>query len=409
MIEAELIDEEKTEKVDFEDSLLSKDLEQEMATPMPRLKYESEAPFATEADEKREATTERLNGCNDLFWWSSISSRYELQKLPPPPKLISSVPRNGVSKVHHAHSSEQHSVITLNQRHHFPLTANSFGVVNFHEHRVPSISESIPVRTSLDGLREVSLNLRHVSEGHRESSLCPSIPQPAPAPQFNGNHFFIHSHPFLTSHQQQECLTNLQNKEQARKGSESEDTKYKCEICNSSFTLQRLLNRHMKTHSFYKRYHCQFCTKGFNDTFDLKRHIRTHTGIKPFKCSRCDKSFTQRCSLEAHLTRVHGVVHKFGFRERRSKMFVCEDCGSTFTENSDFMKHLHEFHPETEKIMRARRNGGFAPKIKGDTWLRNERGNQILTNFIYRFLIVLWTNIFQLWKDNLKNWAKILI
>lgn len=378
----EAVDEdEKAERVDFKDSTLSKDLEHEMAISMPRLKCEGDT-FATERDEKREATTERANGCNDLFWWSSFSSRYELQNLPPPPKLISSVPRNGLSKVHHAHSSDQHSVITLNQRHHFPITANSFAVVNFHDHRVPSIPESIPVRASLDGLREVSLNLRHVSESHRDSSLCPSIPQSASAPPFNGNHFFIHSHPFLpSSHQQQECLTNLQNKDQNRKAGENDETKYKCEICNSSFTLQRLLNRHMKTHSFYKRYHCQYCTKGFNDTFDLKRHIRTHTGIKPFKCSRCDKSFTQRCSLEAHLTRVHGVVHKFGFRERRSKMFVCEDCGSTFTENSDFMKHLHEFHPETEKIMRARRNGGFAPKIKGDNWVRYDKDYWIIKIF----------------------------
>ncbi|XP_020908772.1 uncharacterized protein LOC110246752, partial [Exaiptasia diaphana] len=43
-------------------------------------------------------------------------------------------------------------------------------------------------------------------------------------------------------------------------------TRYKCGLCGASFSLQRLLNRHMKTHSFYKRYHCQFCGKGFNDT-----------------------------------------------------------------------------------------------------------------------------------------------
>ncbi|EDO45199.1 predicted protein, partial [Nematostella vectensis] len=121
---------------------------------------------------------------------------------------------------------------------------------------------------------------------------------------------------------------------------------YKCGLCNASFSLQRLLNRHMKTHSFYKRYHCQFCGKGFNDTFDLKRHIRTHTGIKPFKCDRCDKAFTQRCSLEAHLTRVHSVVHKYGFRERRDKMFVCEDCGITFKENqAEYRQHVASHHP----------------------------------------------------------------
>jgi uncharacterized Zn-finger protein len=46
-----------------------------------------------------------------------------------------------------------------------------------------------------------------------------------------------------------------------------------------TFTLQRLLNRHLKNHSQLKRYLCTFCGKGFNDTFDLKRHTRTHTGF----------------------------------------------------------------------------------------------------------------------------------
>lgn len=56
-----------------------------------------------------------------------------------------------------------------------------------------------------------------------------------------------------------------------------------CRICNKTFALQRLLNRHMKCHSDVKRYLCTFCGKGFNDTFDLKRHTRTHTGKLRFK------------------------------------------------------------------------------------------------------------------------------
>lgn len=55
-------------------------------------------------------------------------------------------------------------------------------------------------------------------------------------------------------------------------------SKFTCRLCSKSFTLQRLLNRHMKCHSDVKRYLCTFCGKGFNDTFDLKRHTRTHTG-----------------------------------------------------------------------------------------------------------------------------------
>lgn len=116
-------------------------------------------------------------------------------------------------------------------------------------------------------------------------------------------------------------------------------TRYKCQVCQKSYSHPRLLNRHLQSHTPYKKHHCPRCRKGFNDAFDLKRHIRTHTGIKPFQCQLCDKSFTQRCSLEAHLTRVHNVSHKFGFRERRPKLFVCEDCGVTFPDNNTFRQH----------------------------------------------------------------------
>ena len=59
---------------------------------------------------------------------------------------------------------------------------------------------------------------------------------------------------------------------------ESDPSKFQCRVCSKVFSLQRLLNRHMKCHSDTKRYLCTFCGKGFNDTFDLKRHTRTHTG-----------------------------------------------------------------------------------------------------------------------------------
>lgn len=72
--------------------------------------------------------------------------------------------------------------------------------------------------------------------------------------------------------------------EEDSKASSSDDApnKFSCRICSKSFTLQRLLNRHMKCHSDIKRYLCTFCGKGFNDTFDLKRHTRTHTGMSYF-------------------------------------------------------------------------------------------------------------------------------
>ena len=137
---------------------------------------------------------------------------------------------------------------------------------------------------------------------------------------------------------------------------ECDPSKFQCRMCTKMFSLQRLLNRHMKCHSDTKRYLCTFCGKGFNDTFDLKRHTRTHTGtflelnrllyllryiliqkilivmlqfidlsiagVRPYRCNLCEKSFTQRCSLESHCLKVHGVAHQYDYKQRRSKVML---------------------------------------------------------------------------------------
>lgn len=120
-------------------------------------------------------------------------------------------------------------------------------------------------------------------------------------------------------------------------GKEDDPNRFSCRVCSKHFSLQRLLNRHMKCHSDVKRYLCTFCGKGFNDTFDLKRHTRTHTGVRPYKCNLCEKSFTQRCSLESHCLKVHGVQHQYAYKERRTKV------GSTISP-IDF-RHLILLYP----------------------------------------------------------------
>jgi len=127
-----------------------------------------------------------------------------------------------------------------------------------------------------------------------------------------------------------------------------EDGKFKCKVCQKGFSLQRLLNRHMKCHSDVKRYLCTFCGKGFNDTFDT----RTHTGVRPYKCNLCEKSFTQRCSLESHCLKVHGVAHQYDYKQRRSKMYVCEDCGHTTAEPEIHYLHLKDNHPYSPALLK---------------------------------------------------------
>lgn len=127
-------------------------------------------------------------------------------------------------------------------------------------------------------------------------------------------------------------------------------SKLSCGECGKTFALQRLLNRHLKCHSDVKRYLCTFCAKGFNDTFDLKRHTRTHTGVRPYSCDRCDKAFTQRCSLESHTLKVHGIQHKYAYKERRAKVYVCEECGHTTNEPEVHYLHLKAHHPYSPSL-----------------------------------------------------------
>ncbi|XP_033742717.1 myoneurin-like isoform X1 [Pecten maximus] len=133
---------------------------------------------------------------------------------------------------------------------------------------------------------------------------------------------------------------------------QTNDDKYICKVCNKSFQLQRLLNRHLKCHSEIKRYLCTFCGKGFNDTFDLKRHTRTHTGVRPYKCDQCGKAFTQRCSLESHCRKVHNSKFAFAYKERRRKLYVCEDCGHTTSDPGVHYVHLKNFHPQSPVLMK---------------------------------------------------------
>ncbi|BES99350.1 ZnF_C2H2 [Nesidiocoris tenuis] len=161
----------------------------------------------------------------------------------------------------------------------------------------------------------------------------------------------------------------------------SSNGRFTCHLCSKTFSLQRLLNRHMKCHSDVKRYLCTFCGKGFNDTFDLKRHTRTHTGVRPYKCNLCEKSFTQRCSLESHCLKVHGVQHQYAYKERRTKMYVCEDCGHTTNEPEVHYLHLKENHPYSPALLkfydkRYKECGLIAPNFGFQT----EKRTRILMN-----------------------------
>ncbi|KAL4230811.1 nucleic acid binding [Mactra antiquata] len=152
--------------------------------------------------------------------------------------------------------------------------------------------------------------------------------------------------PLLSAECRTENETNISDKIHS-------ESKFGCKICGKLFDFPKLLQRHLKCHREVKRYLCTFCGKGFNDTFDLKRHTRTHTGVRPYKCEMCDKAFTQRCSLESHCRKIHGVEFRYGYKERRGKVYVCEDCGHVTSDPEDHFVHIKDSHPFNPTILRC--------------------------------------------------------
>lgn len=93
----------------------------------------------------------------------------------------------------------------------------------------------------------------------------------------------------------------------------------------------------------------------------------SRSGVRPYKCTLCDKAFTQRCSLESHMKKIHSVMLKYAYKERRNKLYVCEECGHTAATQDELLLHLHTLHPDSPllKGKAARKAGGVGGLMPG--------------------------------------------
>ena len=131
---------------------------------------------------------------------------------------------------------------------------------------------------------------------------------------------------------------------------------FKCNLCNSKFSLSRNLRIHEQKHSMpsvvcnecgkslrnngslktHKLYHLkphlrcswQGCSREFKVDRDLANHTRVHTGAKPFKCDQCEQTFRK----QAHRSR-HKKLHS------GEKPYICESCGTGFSQKGNMKVH----------------------------------------------------------------------
>ena len=91
--------------------------------------------------------------------------------------------------------------------------------------------------------------------------------------------------------------------------------KYKCQLCEKSFTHKCFLKKHVETRHEGKipeKYPCHICGGKLANKASLNQHIKgVHEGmrIKPHPCLICYKRFEKSESLRHHVETVHEKIN----------------------------------------------------------------------------------------------------
>ncbi|CAL9708012.1 unnamed protein product [Knipowitschia caucasica] len=102
-----------------------------------------------------------------------------------------------------------------------------------------------------------------------------------------------------------------------------------CHLCGKLFKQLSHLHTHLLTHRGMRPHKCKVCHKAFTQTSHLKRHMMQHSDVKPYSCSVCARGFAYPSEL-----RAHEMKHEKGQEN------VCVECGLDFPTLAQLKRHL---------------------------------------------------------------------
>uniref|UniRef100_H2USQ9 Zinc finger protein 710 n=1 Tax=Takifugu rubripes TaxID=31033 RepID=H2USQ9_TAKRU len=102
-----------------------------------------------------------------------------------------------------------------------------------------------------------------------------------------------------------------------------------CHLCGKLFKQLSHLHTHLLTHQGMRPHKCQVCHKAFTQTSHLKRHMMQHSDVKPYSCRVCSRGFAYPSEL-----RTHELKHEKGQEN------VCVECGLDFPTLAQLKRHL---------------------------------------------------------------------
>lgn len=128
--------------------------------------------------------------------------------------------------------------------------------------------------------------------------------------------------------------------------------KYKCEICDMAYYVQRTLNRHMKyAHSIEgrKRFRCPnaLCDKFYSSVSSFRSHACVDGKRPPSflnaKCSMCSKQYFNQFELNRHINRAHHADAP------QLENVTCNSCNKSYSYRywDLFVQHVAQKCPKT--------------------------------------------------------------